>query len=252
MADNVVNFGAFKAKQEKTTGNKSREVVVCVTDYEAYRLVDGLILETLLGEKVIETRQATRAEVAIMNNSLYRELMLRQMAKKYAPHLMFDDHLSYPYIDWAGMIKQLEPDQQSSAEVLHVHPDVALSRVVWPTIQAVREHAEETVPECRIAYVIPEDGYGREVVSNISPLKLKFREASDLKDLSLTVLVSEKADPTVAPMEIELTQFDSAEQRVRFIASLLTQPASEELAEMVFYHRKGPDEPRGPDEGGQV
>jgi hypothetical protein len=217
MSDNIVDLAARRAAKQLSDDVTIVDPIVVITDRLGYRLVDKIYLETIIEEKVVDRRLASKAEIDMVFASQYHLAMLCKIAGEHAPHLQYDDYLTYPYIDWEHHAKNnlgLAP----LAELDDTDP-VKFQRLIHVLLTEARKYSNDKIG------ILPPGvtEAGATIASDQSPFKFYIEGPKALADNSIQVSfdvvnpVSSKTDE----VSIEIVDFGSVVERGQFLAALL-------------------------------
>jgi hypothetical protein len=200
-----------------------------------------------ISEKPLD-RQAIDEEVRLMEHVLFLESSISHILKTHLPHLLYDDYITCPYVDWEKAAEQASEAYREEflRQIQSDPPDVHMGRAMYPVLQGARAH---TAPRRNPALIgiTPRPAEagpasegddtlsGRWVTSNTSPVTLHFADPSCLADKTLKATFIKKLDinhgfeltPTPDRGSFTLPAFNNNEQRNNFLGALLSLSSME-------------------------
>jgi hypothetical protein len=225
--NNVVDFGKFR-EQKGAPAFKSQDWVAVINDRLAFRLRADKKLETIEGERVVETRPATYAEMQLIAQNTFMEAMIVDLVRKYEPHRQYDDYLFYPYTDWSARCQEVGPEAVAWNEGFIDAPLVTMQRTVYCLIDAVRQRVAEKGYPGKVGLMPQQVGDNhKDLTSDLSNYYFRIEDVDAIADNRFKATMyrkegREQADAAIKKGEIDLTAFRSEQDRVDYLAVVLT------------------------------
>lgn len=242
MSDNIVDFSAFKRKKAEEKEKKEEEppIIAVLNDRQHFKLTPDNMLHGYLdvtGENEVLCRPATNEEIALMHHVLYLEVAVSELLKEHAPHKLYDDYITVPYVDW----KMGEINNPAMAEwnAKYKDPDeVILDRRVDVLLYALRLNMFDVNPKNRVGLTVDEKITSGKLIRSerdVVWVHVNKAEALEGANLKATILRREmnESDGVFNAVKIDIP-FPIADHRTAFLTDLLNAKSAEQAYDLIL------------------
>lgn len=234
MADNIVDLAAFRKRKRSEQPSPQSPVFAIISDRAHYILHPDGQLQVNVGDRT-ETRAATHEEMALMRHVQFLEATTANLLEKYAPHLLYDDYITTPFVDWDVLAKMQGGAMAEWNSKIVDHPDILLAREMHITLTQIRLEMQHIAYNNRVGLAMDEEFTGGKLLkASESPILLHIALNEDMEGNLLRA--SFKAARTVSiPGAITRGAFTftfaSKKARVEFMTRLLSFPTMQQVVD---------------------
>lgn len=182
MSDNIVDLSAFRKKKKGQAPDPMTPITAVISDRSHINLYDDGTLEFFTGAAV-DRRPASREEMALMRHAQFLEARVATLLEEYVPHMLYDDYVTTPFIDWKEVTDRQGEMAQEWNRTYQDHPEIILSRRVHLMIEAARKRMHHIAFTNRLGLAVSDEiKHGKILKARNSPMMVFIAGPGDLEE----------------------------------------------------------------------